>query len=69
VLYGRRRIGKTALIEEFAKGKKDLIYFLADQQTQTQQIESLKAARSMNILMTISCKRPALTIGTSFSVI
>lgn len=42
VLYGRRRIGKTALIEEFAKGKKDFIYFLADQQTQTQQIESFK---------------------------
>jgi AAA+ ATPase superfamily predicted ATPase len=42
VLYGRRRIGKTALIEEFGKNKKDFIYFLADQQTETQQIESFK---------------------------
>lgn len=42
VLYGRRRIGKTALIEEFGKNKKDFIYYLADQQTETQQIESFK---------------------------
>ena len=42
VLYGRRRIGKTALIEEFGKNKKDFIYFLADQQTEVQQIESFK---------------------------
>jgi AAA+ ATPase superfamily predicted ATPase len=42
ILYGRRRIGKTALIEEFGKNKKDFIYFLADQQTEIQQIESFK---------------------------
>ncbi len=42
VLYGRRRVGKTALIEEFGKNKKDFIYYLADQQTETQQIESFK---------------------------
>jgi hypothetical protein len=42
VLYGRRRIGKTALIEEFGKNKKDFIYYLADQQTEIQQIESFK---------------------------
>ena len=42
VIYGRRRIGKTALIEEFGRGKNDFIYYLADQQTEPQQIESLK---------------------------
>jgi len=33
VIYGRRRIGKTTLIEEFGKDKTDFIYYLADQQT------------------------------------
>ena len=42
IIYGRRRIGKTALIEEFGKNKKNFIYYLADQQTQIQQIESFK---------------------------
>ncbi|MBT1179166.1 ATP-binding protein [Bifidobacterium vespertilionis] len=34
VLYGRRRIGKTALLDEFAVGKRTL-YFTARQQTST----------------------------------
>ncbi len=42
VIYGRRRIGKTTLIEEFKKDKHDFIYYLADQQTSTQQIDSFK---------------------------
>ena len=42
VIYGRRRIGKTTLIEEFGKDKHDFIYYLADQQTTTQQIDSFK---------------------------
>ena len=42
VIYGRRRIGKTTLIEEFGKDKTDFIYYLADQQTSTQQIDSFK---------------------------
>lgn len=42
VIYGRRRIGKTTLIEEFGKDKPDFIYYLADQQTSTQQIDSFK---------------------------
>ncbi len=33
VLYGRRRVGKTALIQEFIKGKK-AIYFMADKQVE-----------------------------------
>ncbi len=42
VIYGRRRIGKTTLIEEFGKDKPDFIYYLADQQTSAQQIDSFK---------------------------
>ncbi len=42
IIYGRRRIGKTALIENFGKNKDKFIYYLADQQTQTLQIESFK---------------------------
>jgi hypothetical protein len=42
IIYGRRRIGKTALIENFGKNKDKFIYYLADQQTQNLQIESFK---------------------------
>ena len=42
IIFGRRRIGKTALIEKFGKNKENFIYYLADQQTQTLQIESFK---------------------------
>ena len=42
VIYGRRRIGKTALIEEFGKNKPVFIYYLADQQSEVLQIESFK---------------------------
>ena len=42
VIYGRRRVGKTSLLEEFLKGKKDTIYYLADQQVEQQQVEDFK---------------------------
>ena len=35
VLYGRRRVGKTALTAEFIKAK-DAIYFLASEENETQ---------------------------------
>lgn len=35
VLYGRRRVGKTALAAEFAK-EKDMVYFLASEENETQ---------------------------------
>jgi len=38
VLYGRRRVGKTTLINEFIKDKKAL-YFLADKETETESIK------------------------------
>lgn len=39
VLYGRRRIGKTALIQEFIKDKKNIFYMA----TQTSSFEQLSA--------------------------
>jgi len=42
-VYGRRRIGKTRLIQEFIKGK-DSIYFLADSVSETEQLKNLGRA-------------------------
>lgn len=42
VIYGRRRVGKTTLIEEFLKSKRDVVYYTADQQLEQQQIEDFK---------------------------
>lgn len=39
-IYGRRRVGKTRLIQEFIKGKKAL-YFLADSVSETEQLKNL----------------------------
>lgn len=41
ILYGRRRIGKTSLIKQFGKGK-DMIYFLATEESEIQNREMLK---------------------------
>ena len=49
VIYGRRRVGKTALIEEFIKNKKYFYYLAADEKEQL-QIKELKEeiARFLN---------------------
>lgn len=39
-VYGRRRIGKTRLVQEFIKGK-DAVYFLADALPEREQLKSL----------------------------
>ena len=41
VLYGRRRVGKTALLNKFLGGKKSL-YFLADSTSRFDQINSFR---------------------------
>lgn len=40
ILYGRRRIGKTSLIKEFGKNK-DMIYFLATEESEIQNKKQL----------------------------
>lgn len=40
ILYGRRRIGKTSLIKEFGKDK-EMIYFLATEESETQNMKQL----------------------------
>jgi len=41
ILYGRRRVGKTALASEFAKGK-DALYFLATEESEAQNRSAFK---------------------------
>lgn len=41
ILYGRRRIGKTSLIKQFGKDK-DIIYFLATEESEEQNREMFK---------------------------
>ena len=41
ILYGRRRIGKTSLIKEFGKSK-NMLYFLATEESEAQNREMLK---------------------------
>ena len=45
VIYGRRRVGKTALISEFIKDKKS-IYFMGVESNEKQNLENF----SMNII-------------------
>ncbi|MDI6764627.1 MAG: ATP-binding protein [Thermodesulfobacteriota bacterium] len=40
VLYGRRRVGKTRLVQEFIEGK-PAIYFLADSISESEQLKNL----------------------------
>lgn len=42
VVYGRRRVGKTLLINEFLKGHKDSIYFLATEESENQNLRYFK---------------------------
>lgn len=48
ILYGRRRIGKTSLIKEFGKDK-NMIYFLATEESETQNIDMFKNTIANNL--------------------
>lgn len=43
VVYGRRRVGKTALIAEFLKRHSDALYFLATEESEAQNLNYFKA--------------------------
>lgn len=42
VVYGRRRVGKTSLINEFLKRHKDALYFLATEESEAQNLNAFK---------------------------
>lgn len=48
ILYGRRRIGKTSLIKEFGKNK-DMIYFLATEESEVQNLKIFKDRVANNL--------------------
>ena len=52
ILYGRRRIGKTSLIKEFGKNK-DMIYFLATEESENQNIEAFQKLVAENLKNTL----------------
>lgn len=43
IVYGRRRVGKTALLTEFLKSHNDSIYFLATEESAAQNLNYFKA--------------------------
>ena len=48
ILYGRRRIGKTLLIKEFGRNK-DMIYFLATEESELQNLKNFKEVVAENL--------------------
>ena len=54
VLYGRRRVGKTALINHFIDGK-PTIYFMGVESNAKQNLENFKASWSMPAAMMGIC--------------
>lgn len=48
VLYGRRRVGKTALIEEVIENRRS-VYFLADQRPEEKNIDGLQAEMAEHV--------------------
>ena len=56
VIYGRRRVGKTTLINEFCKGKKT-IYFVAIQSTAKENLE-IFSAQILSVLAPDAPKTP-----------
>ena len=42
IVYGRRRVGKTSLINEFLKRHNDTLYFLATEESEIQNLNAFK---------------------------
>ncbi len=42
IIYGRRRVGKTSLINEFLKTHEDSLYFLATEESEAQNLKEFK---------------------------
>ena len=58
VLYGRRRVGKTALIDEFVKDKR-VLYFTAIQQSAKMNLEDFSRAALSFLVCRIPPRRLA----------
>ena len=67
VIYGRRRVGKTTLINEFCKGKKT-IYFVAVQSTLKENLEIL-SAQILSVLAPDAPKNPFLSFRDAIAYI
>ena len=48
VIYGKRRVGKTALVKEFSKDQPH-IYFLADKAPDRDQLRQLSSSRQATV--------------------
>lgn len=58
IIYGRRRIGKSALIKQFARNKKNLYFEAIDNAAQRQQIEHFLSQLSEQVgLPKFDCKK------------
>ena len=67
VIYGRRRVGKTTLINEFCRGKKN-IYFVAVQSTAKENLELL-SAQILSVLAPEAPKNPFASFVEAFDYV
>jgi len=58
IIYGRRRVGKTALISEFVKDKKN-IFFIGEETTATENLENL--SRSIFVYVNENAPSPVFS--------
>jgi AAA+ ATPase superfamily predicted ATPase len=67
VIYGRRRVGKTTLINEFCRGKK-AVYFVALQSTAKENLEIL-SAQILSVLAPDAPKSPFPTFRAAITYV
>lgn len=68
VIYGRRRVGKSTIIREFAKGKK-CIYYTAIESSSQRNLELLSQSIYQTLAPEIEGLAPFLTYESAFSYI